>query len=84
MDRELKEYYENRFAMMNSKAWKDLIDEVEKMLIATDRISGVKDVAALHFKQGEISIMNWLLTLQQVSQATFDDLLEEDEREKNV
>lgn len=84
MDRELKEYYENRFAMMNSAAWKDLIGEVEKMVESTDRLSGVKDIAALHFKQGEISIMNWLLTLQQVSHATFDDLLEEDEREKNV
>lgn len=84
MDKDLREYYENRFSMMNSNAWKDLIDEVEKMLAATDRVSGIKDITALHFRQGEISIMNWLLTLQQVSQETFNDLLEEEEREKNV
>jgi hypothetical protein len=71
---ELKAYYEARFTMCCEKGWKDLIADVQEMLNATDRLSGVEDEKTLHFRKGEISIMRWLLSLERVSEEAYAQL----------
>jgi hypothetical protein len=29
MNRELQDYYENRFAMMSTQGWKDLVEDIQ-------------------------------------------------------
>ena len=41
MDRKLQDYYENRLSMMGEPAWKDLMEDVEAMLKATNTLDGV-------------------------------------------
>ena len=77
MDIELQEYYEDRLAMMGTKAWNDLMEDVGAMLDATDTLSGVTP-ENVKFKQGEISIMKWLLTLRETSAETYEGLQNED------
>ena len=77
MNRELQKYYEERLDMMSSDAWRELMDDVQKMLDATDNLSGVT-VDNLRFKQGEVSIMHWLLNLADTSEKAYDQLKEED------
>ncbi len=74
---ELQAYYEARFDMMSSKGWKDLIEDIQKMRDATDTITGVDDLRKLGIRQGEVSIMDWLLNLQKVSEETFEELQNE-------
>lgn len=76
MTPELQRYYEQRFDMMASEGWKDLMDDVKAMLDATNTLDGVKP-EDVRFKQGEISIMKWLLTLKATSESTFGDLKRE-------
>ena len=77
MDRELQDYYEERFSMCSSKGWKQLIEDVEKMKEAVDTLNGVETIDSLHFKKGELSIIQWILSLEQSSREVYDQLQEE-------
>ena len=39
MNRELQDYYENRFAMMATPGWNDLLEDLEVMIKATNNAS---------------------------------------------
>lgn len=72
IDEELRKYYENRFQMTSSEGWKDLIDDLIKMRLATNDLRTVKDEMTLHFRKGEISIIDWIINLHDLSRDTFD------------
>lgn len=78
MTPELQKYYESRFSMTGSQGWKDLMSDVSAMLAATDTLSGVNDEKSLHYKKGEISIMRWLLSLDEMSEIAYKELNEND------
>ena len=84
MTPELQRYYEQRISMMGDPAWRDLMEDVRVMLEATNDISAIQDEKSLHFKRGEISIMRWLLSLEQISRDSYDQLREEDEAAKGL
>jgi len=79
MKKEIQKYYEDRFAMMATQGWKDLIEDVETMLVATDNLGGISTVEQLHFRKGEVSVMNWIKNLRDASGEVYERLQEEDE-----
>jgi hypothetical protein len=79
MNKEIQKYYEDRFSMMATQGWKDLIEDLETMLASTDNLSGVNTIEQLHFKKGEVSIMNWLKNLRDASAEVYERLQEEAE-----
>jgi hypothetical protein len=79
MKKEIQKYYEDRFAMMATQGWKDLIEDVETMLAATDNVGGISTVEQLHFRKGEVSIMNWLKNLRDASSEVYERLQEEED-----
>lgn len=85
MNRELQDYYEERFSMMASKGWKDLVEDIELMLDSTDTIKGVDTEQQLWFRKGEVSIMTWLKNLKESSTEVYEQLQkEEDNAETDV
>jgi hypothetical protein len=79
MEPQLQKYYENRLSMMGDEAWNDLMDDVREMLAATNRLDGIDSEKALWFKKGEVSIMNWLLSLKDTSEEAYKTIKDEDE-----
>lgn len=79
MTPELQKYYEERFSMMATQGWKDLLEDIDNMANALNNISIVQDEKDLMFKKGELSILIWLRTLKEVSERAFEEL-----NEKNV
>ena len=79
MNPELQRYYENRFSMMGSDGWKDLVEDIDTMIASLNNISVISDEQSLQFKKGELSILTWLKTLRQVSERAYEEL-----NEKNV
>jgi hypothetical protein len=79
MNRQLQDYYEERFSMMASKGWKDLIEDIELMLSSTDTIKGVDTEQQLWFRKGEVSIMTWLKNLRESSTEVYEQLQKEEE-----
>lgn len=73
MDKILEKYYEDRFSMFSTQGWKDLVEDVREMLNASNTLSGVT-AENLQFKQGEISIMRWILSLEEVSGKAYEEL----------
>jgi hypothetical protein len=77
MNRELQTYYENRFSMMATKGWEDLLEDLELMISSTDTVSGIETTEQLHFRKGEMSIMNWIKTLRESSAEVYEQLQED-------
>ena len=79
MNPELQKYYDERFSMMSTQGWKELMEDVDKMIEPLNNISTIADEKSLQFRKGEYSILIWLKNLKQVSERAFEDL-----NEKNV
>ena len=79
MNPELQKYYDERFSMMSTQGWVDLMEDVDKMIEPLNNISTIADEKSLQFRKGEYSILIWLKNLKQVSERAFEDL-----NEKNV
>ena len=79
MQKELQDYYENRFSMMATQGWQDLLEDLEIMIKATDTLAGIDSEQQLYFKKGEMSILNWLKNLRDASAEVYDQLQAEDE-----
>ncbi len=79
MNRELQDYYENRFAMMATKGWQDLLEDLELMITSTDTLGGIETVEQLHFRKGEMSIMNWIKTLKESSTEVYEQLQQDED-----
>jgi hypothetical protein len=79
MNQELQKYYEERFSMMSTQGWIELMEDVDKMIEPLNNISTIADERSLQFRKGEYSILIWLKNLKQVSERAFEDL-----NEKNV
>ena len=73
---DLQRYYEDRFSMMGTDGWKDLIDDIDNMINSLNNISTIPDEKSLQFKKGELSILTWLKTLKQVSERAYEELNE--------
>ena len=76
MDKELEQYYEDRFTMFTTKGWKDLVEDIQKIK-DTIKVEDIPDEKTLFARKGELRIMNWLLNLKDVSEQAHQDLVEE-------
>jgi hypothetical protein len=84
MNRELQDYYENRFAMMATLGWQNLLEDIDLMLSSTDTVKGVETVEQLHFRKGEVSIMTWIKNLKQSSEEVYEQLQQEEDNAKTT
>ena len=82
MDIKLQTYYEERFALFSMTGWKDLIEDMQMMKESTDKISGINTEAELYFKKGELSIVNWVIGLEELSINTYEEALRIDAYEE--
>jgi hypothetical protein len=77
VDRELQRYYEDRFSMMITPGWKDLIEDIEKMIEAYDKVERLTNLEDLYYAKGQLDILRWILTLKQTSEEAFKELSDE-------
>lgn len=75
---ELQEYYDNRFRLFGTQGWKDLIEDIQKMYQTTNNIKIVSNQEILFFRKGELSIMEWILNLEEISKKAYDELVMEE------
>jgi len=75
MTPELQKYYEARFEMMSQQGWKDLIEDIDKIIVSLNNISVISDEKDLQFKKGELSILTWLRNLKEISERAYEEIL---------
>jgi hypothetical protein len=77
MDEKLQRYYEDRFSMFASQGWFDLLEDAQNIRESIDKVSSIKTTEDLYFKQGQLDILDWLLTLKAMSEKVYEDLQHE-------
>ena len=75
MNKELQDYYESRFEMMSTQGWKDLVEDIDKIIVSLNNISTIDSEKDLQFKKGELSILTWLKNLKEISERAYEEIL---------
>lgn len=74
MEKDLDKYYEDRFDMMATPGWKDLMEDVDKIAIQYNNLFEVTSIEELNFKKGQIDILLWLFNLKDTSERAWEEL----------
>lgn len=78
IDKELQKYYEDRFAMMSTKGWKDFIEDTQNLFNQYNQIISTDTLEEYHKRKGQLDILQWILSLQSVSEQSYEDLQNEE------
>ncbi len=78
MEEKLQRYYENRFDLFSHPGWLDLMEDAQQLFEAYNKVTSITDSNNLFFKKGQLDILDWVLTLKEVSEKAYEDLTNED------
>lgn len=78
MDKKLESYYEERFSMMATKGWQDLMEDAENMFKALNQVMPIQNETELQLKRGQLDILNWMLSLKESSTQAYEQLMSGD------
>ena len=78
IDKKLQEYYENRFSMAATQGWQDLMEDAQTMFNSLNNVLPIQNEADLHLKRGQLDILQWLLSLKDVSEQSYEQLMSGD------
>ena len=78
IDKKLQSYYENRFSLMATDGWQDLMEDAENMFKALNNVLPIQNETELQLKRGQLDILNWILTLKESSTQSFEQLMSGD------
>ena len=77
MTPDLEKYYNDRFTMMASQGWLDLVEDLKEMVDTYNNVISINSVDEFHKRQGQLDILNWILNLKDLSEKTYEELNEE-------
>jgi hypothetical protein len=77
LDKELQEYYEERFNMMGTKGYTDLLTDVETMIEERNNLMATQSLEELHFRKGQLDVVPWIRTLKKLSEEAWEQLNDE-------
>jgi hypothetical protein len=78
IDKKLQSYYENRFSMMATSGWQDLMEDAQQLFDSLNQVLPIQNETDLQLKRGQLDILNWLLNLKPASEAAFEQLMSGD------
>jgi len=77
MDRKLQHYYEESFSTFATPGWKYLIEDFTELKKVVQDLSTVPDAQQLHFRQGQLDILNLFLTRKETTEKAWEELQSE-------
>jgi len=83
MDKKILNYYDNRFSMMSSPGWKDLMEDLQKMYDEYKSVQNCETSEDFHFAKGQVDILKYMLGLKNMSEKVYEDLCAEEEAHPN-
>ena len=78
MDKDLQEYYENRFNTMSTAGWQDFIEDAQELFDIYNRINTADSFEDFHKRKGQLDILQWILSLKSVSEQSYEELKNEE------
>lgn len=76
MSPELQQYYEDRFSMMSTKAWRQLIEDLLDIRTQYENIRTC-DKDTIEFRKGQVDILDYMIGLQYLSEKAYEELKNE-------
>lgn len=73
LDKELEDYYSNRFGTMSSKGWMQFVEDAQAIK-DTLTIESLKTAEELWFAKGQVDILNWVINIKNASEQAYDEL----------
>lgn len=74
MDKELQTYYEETFSMMATQGWQLLMEDLEKLKQQVENIRTVEDAQTLHYRQGQLDILDLMLNRKKTCEEVYEQL----------
>ena len=71
---DLQRYYEETFNTMSTKGWDFLIEDFEEIKASLNDISTVNDTQTLHYRKGQLDIIELVLGRKAVCEKGYEDL----------
>ena len=78
MDAKLQKYYEDRFSMMTTDGWQDLIEDAQSMFNSLNHVLSIQNEADLMVKKGQLDLLQWLINLKPASEQAYEQLMSGD------
>jgi hypothetical protein len=75
---ELQKYYEDSFSMMATDGWKALMEDLKKLEENLSNVRTVADDHSLHFRLGQLDILDLLLKRKDTCEQVYEELQHED------
>jgi len=74
LKKELQDYYEDRFTTMATKGWSDFIEDVQSLFDNYNMVNSVTTHEELFKRKGQLDILQWVLSLKEVSSQSYEEL----------
>jgi hypothetical protein len=78
LDKDLQTYYEDRFSTMATAGWAQFIEDVQALYDSYDKINSVATHDEFLKRKGQIDILQWVLSLKEVSSQSYEELQDAD------
>jgi hypothetical protein len=72
---ELQQYYEDRLSMMSTKAWTQLVEDLQTMLENYQDVRNC-DKDTIEFRKGQVDILDYIIGLKSLSEQAYEELNE--------
>ncbi len=84
MDREVEKYYNNLFDLFRTEGWKQIMQEVEDNITATNSVVDVKDNEDLFFKKGQLQVLTTFRRLEETVDLAWQEMENRGRYEEDV
>jgi hypothetical protein len=76
---DLQKYYDETFSMISTPGWAMLMEDLAKLKTTVNELSTVQDAQSLFHRQGQLDILNLLLTRKEACETAYESLQEASE-----
>jgi hypothetical protein len=74
MDRELQQYYDNRFTLCSSVGWKQLLEDLQQSRNELARIENINSQEELWKNKGKVEVLDYILSLKEISEKVYQEI----------
>ena len=78
-DRDLQDYYESMQRMFETKGWKYLSEDLNKLYVAADSLNGIASMDDLSFRKGQLDVLYKVIAQPEVIAGAYAVLLDNDQ-----
>ena len=75
---DLQKYYDDQFSMMATEGWKDIIEDFKELEKNLSNVRTVADDHTLHFRLGQLDILDLILKRKDTCEKVYEELQHED------